>query len=89
MAGHSDADLLRPVVKAVADSDLRAGQDGRTTFVRVRSAFSPDGRVHVSSTGGQGSHQLHAMALADALAVLLPGEDAAAGTDVDLIFLGI
>ncbi len=88
MGGHSDADLLRPVVKAVADSNLRAGRDGRTTFVRVRSSFSPDGRVHVSSTGGQGSHQLHAMALADALAVLPPGEDAAAGADVDLVFLG-
>jgi molybdopterin molybdotransferase len=87
MGGHADADLVRPVVRAVADSDLRAGRDGRTTFVRVRSGFSPDGRVHVSSTGGQGSHQLHAMALADALAILPPGEDVTAGDEVDLIFL--
>jgi molybdopterin molybdotransferase len=88
MGGHADADLVRPVVRAVADSDLRAGRDGRTTFVRVRSGFSPDGRVHVSSTGGQGSHQLHAMALADALAILPPGQDVTAGDEIDLVFLG-
>jgi molybdopterin molybdotransferase len=88
MGGHSGDDLVRPMVRGVADSNLRAGHDGRTTFVRVRSGFSPDGRVHVSSTGGQGSHQLHAMALADALAVLPPGQDAASGDDISLIFLG-
>jgi molybdopterin molybdotransferase len=88
MGGHAGDDLVRPMLRGVADSDLRAGHDGRTTFVRVRSGFSPDGRVHVSSTGGQGSHQLHAMALADALAVLPPGEDAAPGDDISLMFLG-
>jgi molybdopterin molybdotransferase len=87
MGGHADDDLVRPVVAGIADSTLRAGRDGRTTFVRVRSSFSPDGRVHASSTGGQGSHQLHAMALADALVVLPPGQDAAPGDDINLIFL--
>jgi molybdopterin molybdotransferase len=88
MGGRAGDDLVRPVVRGIADSELRAGRDGRTTFVRVRSGFSPDGRVHVSSTGGQGSHQLHAMALADALAVLPPEEDAAPGDDISLMFLG-
>jgi molybdenum cofactor synthesis domain-containing protein len=88
MGGHAGGDLVRRVVRGVADSNLRAGHDGRTTFVRVRASFGLDGRVHVSSTGGQGSHQLHAMALADALAVLPPGEDAAPGDDISLMFLG-
>jgi molybdopterin molybdotransferase len=88
MAGRRQDDLVRPAVRAVADSKLHGGHDGRTTFVRVRSVFGPDGRAHASSTGGQGSHQLHAMALADALAVLPPGRHAAPGDDIDLIFLG-
>jgi len=88
MAGYREDDLVRAAVQAVADSKLGAGRDGRTTFVRVRSIFGPDGRVHVSSTGGQGSHQLHAMALADALAVLPPERDATPGDEIDLIFLG-
>jgi molybdopterin molybdotransferase len=88
MGGHAAGDLVRPTVRGIADTNLRAGRDGRTTFVRVHSSFSADGRVHVSSTGGQGSHQLHAMARADALAVLPPQQDAAPGDDISLMFLG-
>ncbi len=88
MAGHGPDSLDRPVVEAVADAPLKAAGDGRTSFVRVRAAFGAGGRVHVSSAGGQGSHQLYAMALADALAVIPPGRDAAVGDSVDVLLLG-
>jgi molybdenum cofactor synthesis domain-containing protein len=88
MAGRRDGSLDRPLVAAVADSPLKAATDGRTSFVRVRAVFGEGGRLHVSSTGGQGSHQLYAMALADALAVIPPGRDAAVGDSVDVMLLG-
>jgi molybdenum cofactor synthesis domain-containing protein len=88
MAGRCDGSLDRPLVAAVADSPLKAATDGRTSFVRVRAVFGEGGRLHVSSTGGQGSHQLYAMALADALAVMPPGRDAAVGDSVDVMLLG-
>jgi molybdopterin molybdotransferase len=42
----------------------------------------------VRSSGGQGSHQLGAMARADALAVLPDGDGVAAGDPVEVILVG-
>ena len=47
-----------------------------------------DGRVHVASSGGQGSHQLGAMAAANALAILPDGDGVKPGDEVDAILLG-
>ncbi|MCC7078852.1 MAG: molybdopterin molybdotransferase MoeA [Acidimicrobiia bacterium] len=59
-------------------------QDGKVHFVRVRR--DPDGRYR--GAGAQGSHQLRAMAAADALAVLPDGHDPfEPGCVVDLIEL--
>lgn len=83
--GHTDLD--RPIVLAVADEDLTRRVDGKTHFARVAAAHGSDGRVHVRSAGGQGSHQLSAMAAANALAVLPDGEGVAAAGDVEVLLL--
>ena len=45
------------------------------------------GRLHVRSSGGQGSHLLRSMALANALALLPDGEGVAAGGAVKVMLL--
>jgi molybdenum cofactor synthesis domain-containing protein len=88
MAGYRAGELHRRPVKAtVVGPGWRAAGDGRTSFVRVRSSFGDDGRLQVSSSGGQGSHQLYAMALADSLAISPPGEDASEGDTVEVLLL--
>ena len=72
MAGHSA--LHRVQVVAIADAPLTStGTDGRTTHLRVRMAFAPDGRLHVRPVAAQDSHQLAQTARADGLAELPPG----------------
>ncbi len=44
-----------------------------------------DGREHVRSAGGQGSHQLSALVGANALAVLPDGDGVEAGDDVEVL----
>jgi molybdopterin molybdotransferase len=87
MAGFGEADLGRPRVRAVADEDLRRKPDGKVHLVRVVTAWGDDGRCRVRSAGGQGSHQLSAMAAADALAVLPDGDGVGAGDEVDVLLL--
>lgn len=84
MAGHAELD--RPIVRAVADEPLARRPDGKTHYLRVRLA--DDGRGwRARSAGGQGSHQLTAMAGADALAVLPDGDGVGAGAEVDCLLL--
>ncbi|MDZ7732688.1 MAG: gephyrin-like molybdotransferase Glp [Acidimicrobiia bacterium] len=84
MAGHSDLD--RPRVRGVADEDLRRRADGKIHFLRVATRYE-HGAYRARPAGGQGSHQLTAMAAADALAVLPDGDGTAAGDEVDLLLL--
>jgi len=84
MAGHADLD--RPRVVAVADEPMARRSDGKTHFARVRCEYV-DGAYRVRSAGGQGSHQLAAMANADALAVLPDGDGVLAGETVDVLLL--
>jgi molybdopterin molybdotransferase len=89
LSGRSDDDLVRPAVAGLVDDpDWRGARDGRVTYLRVTTRFGQDGRVHVASAGGQGSHQLYAMAVADALAVVPPGVSVSAGDEVDVLMLG-
>lgn len=83
MMGHSV--LQRPAVRAVADDGLSRRPDAKTHFPRVRLFYGDDGRYHVVSAGGQGSHQLSAMAAANALAVLPDGDGAAPGAVVEVL----
>jgi molybdopterin molybdotransferase len=87
MMGH--VHVARPSVVAVTDVDLRRQPDGKVHFLRVNGAFSDDGRYHVHPVGAQGSHQLVATALADALAVLPDGDGVPAGSDVAVLILNL
>jgi molybdopterin molybdotransferase len=87
MSGITGADLRREVVPGVADERWVGARDGRTSFVRVWAEFQPDGRLHARAAGGQGSHQLKAMSLSNALAVVGPGIEVAAGEAVGLMLL--
>ncbi len=60
--------------------------DGKTHFVRALVDLV-DGAWQVSSAGGQGSHQLTAMAGADALAVLDDGDGLDAGDAMAFFFV--
>ena len=89
LAGHADGDLDRPLVSAVADEALRRRPDGKTHFVRAVCRWDAGTATYrVASAGAQGSHQLTAMADADALVVLPDGDGAAVGDRVDIRLLG-
>jgi len=80
-------ELDRPRVLAIADEPLHRHPDGKVHFFRVVATFAADGRAHVRSAGGQGSHLLRAMAMANALAVVPDGEGVDAGQSVEAILL--
>ncbi len=86
MMGHSEP-LLRTSVRAIVDTPLRRSRDGKVHYQRVHGAFHDDGRYHVSARGPQGSHQLAATALANALAELPDGDEIAAGDEVTVYVL--
>ena len=87
MAGRSADDLGPESVPAVCDEDLIRRSDGKTHYVRVVAQRDGRGVLHVASSGGQGSHQLAAMARADALAVVPDGAGMGVGAPVDVILL--
>ncbi|MFP3907530.1 MAG: gephyrin-like molybdotransferase Glp [Acidimicrobiales bacterium] len=75
MMGHPD--WGRMVIGAVAPEGLSRRPDGKTHFVRVRLETDQLHGVVATSAGGQGSHQLTAMADADGLAVVDDGDGVA------------
>ena len=79
--------LFRPELPAVADEALRRHPDGKLHLVRVVATTDDDGRLHVRSSGGQGSHLLRAMALANALALLPDGDGVHANETVKVMLL--
>jgi molybdenum cofactor synthesis domain-containing protein len=85
MMGHPDID--RPRVRAVADEGLRRRPDGKVHWNRVAGRFEDDGRLHVRSTGAQGSHQLASTAAANGLAAVPDGDGIEPGGDVDVLLL--
>jgi molybdenum cofactor synthesis domain-containing protein len=86
MMGHRVLD--RSPVLAIADVPLRrrAG-DGKINWQRVVAHFSSDGRLHLRSTGAQGSHQLANSAAANALVRLEDGPGAEEGDEVLVLLL--
>jgi len=93
LAGH--ARLHRPADRAILEEPVSKSK-GRRGYQRVVAMRDPDGspvrdkkgRVRVRLAGGQGSHVLSALALADALAVIPePLETVEAGTEVELRWL--
>ena len=85
MMGHATID--RPQVQAIADSGLPRRPDGKTHYVRVFARFGDDGRVHIESVGSQGSHQLAATSLANAIAVVADGVGVEPGSPVTTMLL--
>ncbi|MGZ4765694.1 MAG: molybdopterin molybdotransferase MoeA [Ilumatobacteraceae bacterium] len=85
MMGHTELD--RPTVLAVADEGLPRRPDGRTAYMRVVGSFGADGRYHVASVGAQGSHQLAATSLANALAIVPDGDGIEPGGSVTTMLL--
>jgi molybdenum cofactor synthesis domain-containing protein len=88
MMGFTGDALDRPRVLGVADEGFPRRPDGKLHLNRVLAAPSAvDGRFHEHSTGGQESHMLRAMALANALALVPDGDGVAPGGDVELLLL--
>ena len=85
MMGHDR--LTRRSLVALADVDLARQPDGKVHFMRVTGDFGDDGRYHVRPVSAQGSHQLAATALADAMAVVPDGAGISAGSDVAVLLL--
>ncbi len=86
MMGHPPAAWHRQPVMGRAAEPLHRRSDGKTHFARVRVEYA-DGEYLARSAGGQGSHQLSAMAAADALAVVPDGEGLDVGDAVSLLIL--
>jgi molybdopterin molybdotransferase len=85
MAGHTQLERLH--VTATAPDGLRRIADGKVHLVRVVATQAEDGSWAVRSAGGQGSHQLTAMAAANALAILPDGEGVPPGGGVRTMLL--
>jgi molybdopterin molybdotransferase len=88
MMGRADGDLDRPRVQAVADDRFGRRADGKVHFARVVCTYGSDGRYHVVSAGGQGSHHLSALVGSNALAVLPDGDAVEAGSIVEVLLTG-
>lgn len=86
LAGHAPA--APPTVPALADPGLRRRADGKTHLVRVELSWRADGRLAARAAGGQMSHQLSGMAVANGLAVVPDGEGIAEGEMLEVIPFG-
>ncbi len=85
MMGHRK--LARPSYVALADDDLSRRPDGKVHLMRVLASFADDGRCHVRSARAQGSHQLAATALANAIAIVPDGDGLSAGSEVAVVMM--
>jgi molybdenum cofactor synthesis domain-containing protein len=75
----------RPLT-ALAGANLPRRPDGKTHFARVAAEPGADGRYRVQFAGAQGSHQLSAMAAANALAIVPDGDGIEIGEEVQILF---
>jgi molybdopterin molybdotransferase len=85
LAGRRSLD--RPIIDAIVDHGISRRPDGKLHLDRVVAAIGSDGRVHVREAGGQSSHQLHAMAVGNALALVPDGDGIPAGGQVATMLL--
>jgi len=86
MMGVAADAIHRPRILATAEGPLPRRPDGKTHFARVNLRWV-DGNAMIRSAGGQGSHQLSAMAGADALAALPDGDGLAPGETAHVLVL--
>jgi molybdopterin molybdotransferase len=85
MMGHRR--LARPTHVAICDGGLPRRPDGKVHLMRVSASFQDDGRCHVRSARAQGSHQLAATALSNAIAVVPDGDGVPDGAEVAVVML--
>jgi molybdenum cofactor synthesis domain-containing protein len=85
LMGHPK--LARQSHVAITDDDLTRRTDGKVHLMRVLATFEDDGRCHVRSARAQGSHQLAATAMANAIAVVPDGDGLPAGTEVAVVMM--
>ncbi|MGH9081608.1 MAG: molybdopterin molybdotransferase MoeA [Acidimicrobiales bacterium] len=83
MTGHRD--LARPALLATAEARMGRHRDGKVHFIRAVARVDDEGRLVTRPSGGQGSHQLYAMARANALVVLPDGDGVDAGDPVRML----
>lgn len=84
LAGQPPERLVRPTQRAIAGEPLARQPDGKVHFARVL-VERRDGQLVLRMAGGQGSHQLVALAAADGLAVLADGPGVEAGEPVEVL----
>lgn len=75
----------RRIETAVADEALTRDSDAKLHARRVVAGVDAEGVLHVRSAGGQDSHQLRALAEANALALLDDGESVGVGDQVRVL----
>ena len=75
-------------VPGIIDHGVSRQPDGKVHFDRCVAVWGADGRVHVSRVQAQGSHQLAATALANALVEIPDGPGVPAGSEVMVTLLG-
>ena len=75
-------------VPGIIDHAVDRQPDGKVHFDRCTAVWGTDGRVHVSRVRAQGSHQLAATALANALVEIPDGTGVPAGAEVMVTLLG-
>ena len=85
MMGREHTERLS--VWAVSDDGMSRYLDGKTHFLRVVVYQDSDGEWKTRSAGGQGSHQLTAMARANGLAVVPDGDGIEPGGRVRVLLL--
>ena len=85
MMGHRK--LARTSHVAITDDELVRRPDGKVHLMRVLARFEQDGRCHVRSARAQGSHQLAATALANAIAIVPDGDSLPAGAEVAVVMM--
>lgn len=84
VAGHRV--LHRAAMSVVADTDLHRRVDGKIHFVRSHVWWDEEGQWRLRPLAAQDSHQLLAMAAANALAVLPDGVGVDAGGRIDVLY---
>ncbi len=77
----------RTAIWAVSDDRMSRHGDGKTHFMRVVVDQDSEGAWNARSAGGQGSHQLTAMARANGLAVVPDGDGIEPGGRVRVMLL--
>ena len=87
MCGHGTG-AHRQRVRVVVDEAISRKRDSKVHFDRVFAQWGLDGRVHVSRSGAQGSHQLAASSMANALLEIPDGDGIAEGQDAWALLIG-